>query len=256
MATAMLLTSVSALLLGVSLGATGVGGFLIPPLLIATLGLPAPAAVTHALLSFIASGALGTYLYHRRSGIAWTWAAALSLGCLPGAWVGYQIAIAVSNVALQQLLAVGLALVALLLLLSGSPIPSPVTVRYRRLSQGPLWWAILGILGLCSGITGVVAGVGGPLIIVPALSLLGADARKSVGAALLTSIVVSLAGASLLLPTVEISLVLVLLLIVSQIAGMLVGVRVAVTVAPDVYRRGIGIVTLVSATWILSDMHL
>ena len=65
------LLAATALLAGTFISAVGVGGVLLIPALIAFAGLDIHQASASAMITFIFTGALGTYLFQRRGSIAW-----------------------------------------------------------------------------------------------------------------------------------------------------------------------------------------
>ena len=75
--------------IGVMVGATSIGGFLLVPLLMIALDLPIAEAVTTALLVFVLSGVVGVYLYRRRMDARL--AVGLALAALPGIWAGLRL---------------------------------------------------------------------------------------------------------------------------------------------------------------------
>lgn len=208
--------------IGVCLGLSGYGGFLVPPLLVAVLGFGTTDAVAHALCSFILPGVFGAWLYRRRDGHApWSLTALLVAGTLPGILTGRLISASLSEDVLRLILG-GLVLTASLVL--SLPAPNRGGVRSGRVRLPPRQIpAIIGA-GFIGGVAAVTAGIGGPLFMVPILALLGLELAAVVGAALLTSALISVIGAASLLSLVSIDLPVLAAITIAQAAGVPIGV--------------------------------
>ena len=70
------------LLVGFLVGLAGVGGILVPPVLILMSGLEPHTAMGTALASFIGTGFVGTWLYHRSGHYRFREAVPFALGSL------------------------------------------------------------------------------------------------------------------------------------------------------------------------------
>lgn len=205
-----------AFVIGISLGLSGLGGFLVVPVLVGLAGLGPRAAVFHALASFVLPGALASYLYARYRNLSWSLALLLSAGTLPGALIGRLISVAASRFELQVGMGVALMAVSVVILVRrqrGRPV---------SIGAGPMA-AIVVALGFSSGVLSVLTGIGGPLVAVPVLMALGFEMTALVGAAILNSVVVSVASAAALVRLVSVVPIILAVLVVAQTAGVLVG---------------------------------
>src|SRR5215813_4443912 len=81
---------VAGVIIGVLVGATGIGGVLLVPFLVHGLGSPVQSAVAVALWSFLWSGLLAIALYWRRGSIAARPALVLCAAAVPGAYLGAE----------------------------------------------------------------------------------------------------------------------------------------------------------------------
>jgi uncharacterized membrane protein YfcA len=238
------------LAIGVSLGLSGYGGFLIPALLVAVLHMGTRDAVAHGLLSFILPGVVGAWLYWRQvNRPSWYLTLLLCAATVPGVLVGRQVSVSVANVTLQLVLGVVVLLSGLALFLrprSGAGPAASDDARPpsgRRRLPGRLA-PVVAVAGFLGGLAAVVAGVGGPLITVPFLMSFGLELAPLVGAALLNSVVVSLLGAASLIGAVSIHPLTLTVVTAAQLAGVPVGVRLQRRVMPS---RLLPIIAAVSA---------
>ena len=78
--------------LGIAIGATGIGGVLLVPILTLALGIDVKRAIAAALLSYLPGCAVAVVLYARRGSIPWREAWLLCLAALPAAWFGARAA--------------------------------------------------------------------------------------------------------------------------------------------------------------------
>ncbi|HKW55469.1 MAG TPA: TSUP family transporter, partial [Stellaceae bacterium] len=87
--TAFLILGVGAgIIVGIAVGATGIGGVLLVPLLAYVLGLPVPMAIAAALWSYLWSGLVAGWLYARHGSVPWRAALWLCLAAAPAAYLG------------------------------------------------------------------------------------------------------------------------------------------------------------------------
>ena len=84
----LLVVILSNLIVGTLIGIAGIAGFLLPIIFSGFLGLPVTDALALSFLSFLTSGLLGAWSYHRSGRMDWKLAAPLCLGSLVGALVG------------------------------------------------------------------------------------------------------------------------------------------------------------------------
>lgn len=242
----LLLLATATLALGVCLGISGYGGFLVPPLLVWLAGFDDPSrAVAHALVAATVPSLLGAVLYRRNHRTPWALVVALCAGTVPGVLLGRWLTGAASDVLLHLLLgaavlAAGIALVAR----RGSPAvaataepdaePGPEAEPPRPARH--LVPTALGA-GVLSGIAGVVVGVGGPLVTTPVLLSSGIPLSTAVGAGLANSVVVCVLGAASLLDRVSLDAAVLLATALPQLVGVLVGVRLHPRVRTSLLTR-------------------
>ena len=170
----MLWGSIAAVLLaGWLIGATGIGGVLVVPVLNQLQGVPLPQAIAAASVAFALPGLAAAWRWRRAGAHAAGPTLALVLAAIPGAAAG---ALLVHHVAVDVLLA-GLAALAL-----GSGLWGlrPQDGRAAAPELGVPAYAVLGALvGLGSALTGT----GGPVLLVPLLMLARQPLRNTLPAA-------------------------------------------------------------------------
>jgi uncharacterized membrane protein YfcA len=170
-ASAALVIAFAGMLLGTTIGATGIGGVLLVPVLTYGLGLPVKSAIALALWSYLWSGLLAVMLYARRGSIDGRSAAWLCLAAAPAAYLGARMAAAVPGSALE-------ALIALLLSLSGlNALRRPAATGDASAPGG----ALLAALGAITGFGSAMVGAGGAVILVPLLVALDQPALLAIG---------------------------------------------------------------------------
>ncbi len=161
---------VCALLTGTLIGALGVGGILLAPLLVLVVGLELHEAVAVASASFFFTGLVGTLSYARRGTIAWPLARSLAIGALATALLGAFVSTRLSTSW------VGLCLGLLTLGAGLGGLRRQVASERSLSSRGAL------ILGAGVGFGSALTGTGGPVLLLPILTLLRYPAHGAVGA--------------------------------------------------------------------------
>lgn len=107
-------------------------------------------------------------------------------------------------------------------------------------------WAV--IVGVMAGILSGLIGIGGGIVIVPALVLLGLTQREASGTSLAALLLpVGLLGVMEYAHRNEVKLNLALALAVGLLAGAFVGARVAGQLPNAVLQRGFGVLLLIVA---------
>jgi uncharacterized membrane protein YfcA len=235
------LLAAATLALGVCLGVSGYGGFLVPPLLVWLAGFDDPSrAVAHALVAATLPSLLGAALYRRDHRTPWPLVLALCAGTLPGVLVGRWLTEVASDLLLHVL--IGLAVLAAgVALVVGRRAPRGETSDRRPRLVVP---TALGA-GLLSGVAGVVVGVGGPLVTTPVLVSSGIPLSAAVGAGLANSVLVCVLGAASLLDRVDLDPAVLLAIALPQVVGVVVGVRLHPRVRGDWLTRLVAAVAVV-----------
>lgn len=168
-----------AALVGVLIGAVGIGGVALPPALIWLVGLDPHTAAGTSSWSFLFTGLLGTALYARNSVMPWRLVGWLTLGIVPAAMLG-----SLANGALPE----RVAMLPLAALVTVAGVHSLWTGRAASRRSHDLIGAArlsprsaitIGVfVGFCSALTGT----GGPVILMPILLAVGIPALTAVAA--------------------------------------------------------------------------
>lgn len=225
-----------ALVVGILIGAVGVGGILLIPALTLLTGLSIQASMATALFTFIFTGIVGTCLFQRRGSI--DWAITLPL-CAGGALFGFvgAWANALLDARLLALILAGLIMFAgVYTLYSGGARPAAGFHDRPRLQQ-LLLFGIGAVTGFASGLTGV----GGPALSVPLMVLFGFPALAAIGASQVIQILAAVSGSIGHLAQGHIDLHLAALLTVFEMAGVWLGVQVGHAVDARLLRTAVGV---------------
>ena len=148
---------------GVLIGAVGVGGVLLAPAMVVVLGMDPHAATATSTWAFLFTGVVGTVVYARRGTVPWSTVLGLSIGCIPGAFVGARANALLPGDAVVAILA-GLAVLV--------GVQQLWPRHYRTVRSPPSGWRLVS-LGTAVGFGSALTGTGGPVLLVPSLLGLG-----------------------------------------------------------------------------------
>lgn len=219
------------LLIGAMIGAVGVGGVLLAPLLVVIAGLGPHEAIPVASFSFLFAGIAGTVAYARRGTVDWRAAAWIGVAIVPAALLGAR-----TNASLPPTV-LTLALVAVIVLAVLRSLAPPDAASRDR--PRPLPTSLLLALGTGVGFGSALTGTGGPVLLVPLLLLLRVPALAAVGVSQAIQLPVA-AFASLGYAVYgRIDVPLGVALGIAQGLGVLVGARVAHAVPARRLRQGV-----------------
>ena len=162
-----------ALLAGAMIGCIGIGGVILVPALYYLEGIPIHTAISAAMMAYLVSGAIGTFVFWRKKSIQWDMAGPLWLGAMPAALIGALVGDRASAQALEfmiGLLTAGSGLQSLLT----SPAAETTTDRHLAPLQ-------LAGVGAITGFASALTGTGGPLVLVPILLWLKLPVLTAIG---------------------------------------------------------------------------
>jgi uncharacterized membrane protein YfcA len=239
---AMLLLLASCLVVGVFIGAVGIGGVLLVPSLMLFAHLSVHQAAATALFSFLFTGILGGWLFSRRGSIDWRIAGPVCAGAFVLSFAGAAVGSRVPASVLMWIIAAILLGAGLYILLPNARQSSDLEKDPGRRNFGPL----LGI-GAVSGFGAGISGAGGPLFSVPIMLALQFDALAAVGTGQVVQIASSLSGSLGNMSYGSIQYGLALPVTVAELIGTLLGVRIAHAVHGNQLRVGAAILCIVSA---------
>jgi uncharacterized protein len=223
--------------LGTAIGATGIGGVLLVPILTLALGIDVRHAIAAALLSFLPSCLVAVALYARRGSIPWREAWLLCLAALPAAWFGARAA----TVAPASLLE---AAIGVLLLAGGLyALRTPRSALTRRVALAPV---TLLALGGGTGFVSAMTGAGGAVMLLPLLLLLDTPVLAAIG--LGQAIAIPIAGLASLVNLAAglVDLSLAAGLAAALVLGIAIGTPIAHALPQRLLRRLLGLVVVLA----------
>ena len=232
------------LIAGIGITAVGPGGVFATVGLFLASGLsPAEVAGT-AIVTHLATGALGSVAYHRSGQLRHRETRRVALVLAVTAVAGTPVGVFLNSVAPGQLFGVLLAafLVAIALLVWFRARPGTADGADPHHPA-----ALLVCTGLGVAVAGGMFGVGGPLLTVPLLVLAGTPVLSALGAAQAQSVVVAGVGTLSYLGRGTIDWPLALAVGLPELCGVLIGWKVAHAVPSRILKRVMIIALLISA---------
>lgn len=225
------------LLVGACIGLTGIAGFLLPMFYTGFLGMPAGESLALSFSAFLISGVLGSVTYYRQGNLDLKPAVILSAGSLPGALAGVWVNLLIPEDVMQMILYI-------VVLVSGISI----LLRKDGKTDGPekqmtvdgTKAVLFFLLGVATGAVCAASGAGGPVLVMPLLTLIGFPAHTAVGISLFNSVFIALPAAGGYLwsgaENTEMFLLLIPVLIAHGI-GVAFGSRNAEKIDPVMLKR-------------------
>ena len=231
------------LLVGVLIGAIGIGGVLLVPALTYVGGIGIHVAIASAMVAYFFAGGVGSIEFARRGSIRWSDAAWLAAGAMPGAFAGAAAASAVPSFALELLIAVLIIASALNALLGKGPAGgAPRSLAKRSLL----------LIGFATGIASSMSGTGGPLVLVPILLWLHVPVLAAVGLSQVIQLPISAfaTAGNILYGAIDVTIAAALSVLL--MVGVWFGARIAHRVSSVALKRfvslmllGVGVMMLV-----------
>lgn len=242
----MLPLSAIAIVVGLLIGAVGVGGVLLIPALDLLTPLSIQSAMATALFTFVFTGILATVLFQRRGSIDWPLTMPVATGGLlfgfAGAWANSRLDARVLTAVLAALI-----VFAGVYTLLSRPSRRRAAFGGRPAAQRQLLFAVGAITGFGSGLTGV----GGPALSVPMMVLLGFPPLATVGVSQVVQILAAVSGSAGNLVHGAIDFRLAAVLTVFELVGVCVGVWLAHVVDARSLRRAVGVLCVAVGTGLL-----
>ncbi len=220
------------LLVGVLVGATGIGGILMPPALMLLGGVEAHQAMGTALASFLPLALVGIYRYAVQTKVlSWPQALPLCAGGLAGTGPGALLGAQVQSEYL-------VALLALLIIFCGVGAFRPPSAS----GHYAFWHTGRGIflIGLVTGVLAGLTGAGGPVLTIPFMIVVGFAPLSAVALSFAYQVATSLSGTVGNALVGNILWALLLKVCLANITGTLLGLLIARHLPQLVLRRCIG----------------
>lgn len=229
-------------LVGALIGAVGIGGFLVVPVLVFVQGRPLREAVIAAVVAFVGAGVVSLAVVLRQSHDMHKSLRPFLAACVPGALAGALLlrVIDVRVIGLLITAAVGVAGVAQLL---GRPRvdsnPSDARAGVSRVATT--------VEGVITGLASTVTGTSGPLVAMPLLALSGVPIRERIRAGQVAQLPIALTAALVLVTAGAIAWSVALTCAVALAIGVLAGMRVTPRVSPTILARVAALLMLATA---------
>jgi uncharacterized membrane protein YfcA len=230
----------SCLVVGIFIGAVGVGGVLLIPALMTFSNLTVHQAAATALFSFLFTGVLGTWLFMRRGSIEWRTSAPVCVGAFAFSCIGAAAGIIVPAAMLTWIVA-AVILGAGLNILRGRSAP-----QIDGGQRHPGAKALFGV-GALSGFGAGISGAGGPLFSVPLMLGLHFDPLVAVGTGQVVQIAAALSGSLGNWSYGTIQYALAAPVTVAELIGVVAGVRLAHVAGAKRLRYGAAVLCILSA---------
>ena len=226
------------LVIGITVGCTGIGGVLMIPILTLMLGIDVKHAIAAALLSYLPSGLVALVLYGRRGSVLWREAGFLCISALPAAYLGARVASFAPAALLETI--IGLLLLAGgIYTLRGSRSPTTQPVRLAA----PL---LLG-LGVGTGFVSALTGAGGAFVLLPMLLLLDVPVLPAIGLGMAIAIPIGTLASLANLAAGLVDPILATVLAVTLAVGIAIGTPIAHALPQRRLRKLLGLVVIASA---------
>lgn len=234
-----------AAVVGLLIGTVGVGGVLMVSFLALFAGLSIHQAAATSLFTFLFTGILGTWLYQRRGSIDWRVASPVCAGALVFGYVGAATAASID----ARPLAI---IIAFVIVGAGVYIFVPQRAA-ARLRDGRGWreQLLLASVGAVSGFGSGLSGAGGPLFSVPFMVILRYVPLTAVATSQVLQIIAATSGSIGNLRYDFIDFRVAAIVTVFELAGLMIGVRLAHAASALALRRLAGVLCIATGGLLL-----
>ncbi len=217
---------------GLLIGAVGIGGILLAPMLAHLAGVDLHLATATSSWSFLFTGVAGTIAYARKGTISWRMVGWLCAGIIPATLLGARVNVGLQTGILSTVLAVLIAISGLSALLQ-KPAQRTADSRPHRFG--------LVAIGMVTGFGSALTGTGGPVLLLPILFLLNMPAQAAIGVSQAIQLPIAAFASVGFYLYGTIDFVLGALLGMIQAIGVIVGAQVAHKVSASQLRRIVAI---------------
>ena len=237
------------IVVGVLTGVTGMGGILIPPVMIMLLGMDTHVAMGTSMASFLPSCAIAAWKHHRYGNLSWPLAVPLSAAGAVCAFLGTMLKAYSPGHLLNLLLAI-------LVIAVGAMAFRPVSGKDASTPHDRGWMsrssARLGLLGGFVGILSGLTGAGGSVLTVPAMIVMGYGPLTAIATGMVFVVGVSVIGTVGNALHNAVDFPLAALCASGQILGLWMGLRVARFLDAAVLKNIVAVVCIMTGAWILA----
>ena len=204
----------SALVAGLLVGLTGIGGVILVPVLTGALGMPLERAIAACMFAFLFSGLYAAFIHLRRARPPARGLAALCLAAAAGAALGAAT--------LDRLPETGVRLFIAALALSSGVHALATRHAPGTHAPGP---ALLALLGLVVGYGSAISGTGGPVMLIPILLILRTPVPAAIALGVTGGLPTTAAAAAVYAAQGRVDYTLALTLTVFLLAGVYAGAK-------------------------------
>jgi uncharacterized membrane protein YfcA len=237
----------AALVVGMLIGAVGIGGVLLIPALTAFAGLGIHEAMATALFTFVFTGITGTIMFQRRGSIDWRISIPVCAGAVLFAFLGAWMNSLTGPGALSVILASIIIFAGIYTLVTWRGLRHPA-FHHRPRAQCALLTAVGATSGFGSGLTGV----GGPALSVPLMVLFGFPALSSIGTSQVIQIIAAVSGSLGNLQFGTINFRIAAIVTVLEIIGVFAGARIVHAVNAVSVRKFVAVLCIVVGAGLLA----
>lgn len=230
------------LLAGGLIGASGIGGVLLVPVLTRLGDVPLPQAIAAASLGFALPALVALGPLRRQPALA-ARCVPMLLGALVGAAAGALLVHRLPGVALMA------GVTALVLFAGARGLMVSSRAAADLPAAAPLGTTAMGVLGLSVGLGSAMTGTGGPVLVLPLLLLLRQPVLLAVVAAQAVQLPVALASSAVHLAAGRLDAPLALLCGGLLLAGSLAGQRAAAGLDLQQLQRMVSLLLLAAGAW-------
>jgi uncharacterized protein len=247
----------SNLIIGILLGMSGISGFLLPLIYVGLLHLPLRDSLALSFLSFAVSGIIGAYSYWKSKNMDLKLATFLSIGSLPGAFLGVQLNILIPDEIAKLMLYIFILFsgISILFKRKGENQESGINTTKSRILEDKKIMILIGVAtaAICS-----LTGAGGPILLVPLLASLGVNLRVAVGVSLLNSVIIALPSifGYFAYSSMGNMTYLIITSLLGTILGILTGAHFANKVKISVLKVFIALLTILSSIYMLIKLFI
>ncbi len=208
-------------------------------------GLTIHQAAATSLFTFLFTGALGSFLYHQRGSIDWRIAVPVCAGALIFGYVGAAVAARIDARPLSIIIALIIVAAGIYVL-----VPLKISPQYRS-GHGWREQVLLASVGAASGFGSGFSGAGGPLFSVPMMVILRYVPLTAVATSQVLQIIAATSGSLGNLRHGFIDFRSAALVTVFELAGLIIGVRLAHIASALALRRLAGALCVISGGLLL-----
>ena len=232
-------------LAGISIGATSIGGVIVVPALTALLGLQLPTALAVSSLAFLATGLWALFQVESNKLTAFLSNTPLMLSALVGAFVGAYFSDLLPG-------SWGRAWVGTLALASG--FFSLWRVKISQMQAQHAEWPSQGtqkLIGILVGTGSALSGTGGPVLLLPYLSITHRSIERSIATAQLIQIPIALAATVAHISAHRFDLSLSITVALVLVAGAMLGKKLTEQLSNAVLKTTTATLLIVTGIWFL-----